>query len=69
MYKRMLRSALAVAFSAAVVFGAGAGTAQAVGVAKLDTGWGASEPTGAVATPADTGWGASAPLAAPRTTS
>lgn len=65
MYKRMLRSALAVAFSAAVVFGAGAGTAQAIGASKLDTGWGASKPTGVVvATPTDTGWGQSANLQA-----
>ncbi|MFC9278033.1 hypothetical protein [Streptomyces collinus] len=48
-----------------MVFGAGAGTAQAIGVAKLDTGWGASEPTGVVvATPTDTGWGQSTHLQA-----
>lgn len=60
MFKRMLRSALAVAFSAAVVFGAGAGTVEAASTTQKDTGWGATEPTGVVVTD-DTGWG-SAPV-------
>lgn len=56
MFKRMLRSALAVAFSAAVVFGAGAGVVEAASTTQTDTGWGATEPKGVVATD-DTGWG------------
>ncbi|RSS83808.1 hypothetical protein [Streptomyces sp. WAC06614] len=53
MYKRMLRSALAVVFSAVAVFGAvGALGADAGNVqAEVDTGW-TSAPTGK----ADTGW-------------
>ena len=56
MFKRMLRSALAVAFSAAVVFGAGVGTVEAATATQQDTGWGAAEPKGVVQVD-DTGWG------------
>ncbi|MBW5483421.1 hypothetical protein [Streptomyces bambusae] len=53
MYKRMLRSALAVVFSAVAVFGAvgafGADSGRAL--AEVDTGW-TSEPAGK----SDTGW-------------
>jgi hypothetical protein len=59
MYRRLLRSALAVAFSAAVVFGAVSAVAapgESGSAGKNDTGWGAPPP--------DTGWGASKPQTA-----
>ncbi len=51
MYKILLRSALAVAFSVAVAFGALGGSG--VMDSPPDTGWGNSQLAG----PPDTGWG------------
>ena len=61
MYRRLLRSALAVAFSAAVVFGAVSAAAapdESGSAGENDTGWGAPPPP-------DTGWGAPKPQTAP----
>jgi hypothetical protein len=59
MYKRLLRSALAVAFSAVVAFGtlSGVGLIASDAVTPLDSGWGGVQAAG----PADSGWG-STPL-------
>ena len=67
MRKRMLRSALTVAFSAVVAFGALSGLSSAKGDDRADTHWGpqvvslasaGEESLGtSVNTPADTHWG------------
>lgn len=55
MYKKMLRSALAVVFSAVAVFGAVSAASGDTGSKQADSGWdrvAVKQPTG----PADSGW-------------
>lgn len=54
MHKRMLRSALAAAFSAALIFGALSGLAGTTGDTARDSTW--STGTETVAAPADSTW-------------
>jgi hypothetical protein len=62
MRKRMLRSVLVAAFSAAVAFGTLSGLSGAMGDARPDTAWSLAAGTAAdggddtPATPADTAW-------------